>query len=373
MTHDETRGRAPASRTAAAGSTTARPRGSEAMPRFAPVVPVRARAWHDAAESARWVACIGAAITLAPLGAVAHAQSAYPVRPVRLIAPFPPGGSSDLIARVLAQRLTEALPHPVLIDNRPGAGSNLGTQLAARAVPDGHTLLLGSVTNAINATLYRDPGYDLMRDFSPISKLAIGPNALVVHPSVPARSVAELVRLARARPGQLNYGSGGSGTTSHLSGEMLRSMAGIDIVHIPYKGTGQSVGDLVAGHIHFVFASMPVVMPQMKAGRLRALAVTGAQRTPQAPDLPTVAEAGIAGYAFDTWWSLLAPAGTAPAIVTQLNGEVRRILALPDVRQRFAELGIDVLPSTPAELGEFTRSEIERLAKIIRQTGLKAE
>lgn len=301
------------------------------------------------------------------------AQPGYPARPVRLIAPFPPGGSSDLIARVLAQRLTESLPYPVLIDNRPGAGSNLGTQLAARAAPDGHTLLLGSVTNAINATLYRDPGYDLMRDFAPISRLAIGPNALVVHPSVPARSVAELVRLARARPGQLNYGSGGSGTTSHLSGEMLRAMAGIDIVHIPYKGTGQSVGDLVAGHIHFVFASMPVVMPQMKAGRLRALAVTGAQRTPQAPDLPTVAEAGIPGYAFDTWWSLLAPAGTSGATVNLLNSEVRRILSLPEVRQRFAELGIDVLPSSPGELAEFTRSEIERLAKIIRQTGLKAE
>lgn len=301
------------------------------------------------------------------------AQPGYPARPVRLIAPFPPGGSSDLIARVLAQRLTESLPQPVLIDNRPGAGSNLGTQLAARAAPDGHTLLLGSVTNAINATLYRDPGYDLVRDFAPISRLAIGPNALVVHPSVPARSVAELVRLARARPGQLNYGSGGSGTTSHLSGEMLRAMAGIDIVHIPYKGTGQSVGDLVAGHIHFVFASMPVVMPQMKAGRLRALAVTGAQRTPQAPDLPTVAEAGIPGYAFDTWWSLLAPAGTSSTTVNLLNAEVRRILALSEVRQRFAELGIDVLPSSPGELAEFTRAEIERLAKIIRQTGLKAE
>jgi tripartite-type tricarboxylate transporter receptor subunit TctC len=305
-------------------------------------------------------------------GTQALAQT-YPAKPVRMIAPFPPGGSSDLIARIVAQKLSEGFAHQVIIDNRPGAGSNLGSQIAARAAPDGYTLLLTSVTNAINMTLSRNPGYDLEKDFAPISKLAIGPTALVVHPSVPATSVIELIKLAQTRPGQLNFGSGGSGTPSHLSGEMFAHMAKVKITHVPYKGTGQSVTDLVGGQIQLVFASMPVVVQHMKAGRLRPLAVTGAQRTPLAPDLPTVAESGVPGYAFDSWWGLVTNRGTPKPVIDTLSTAVTRVLRLQEVKERFADLGIDVLQGTPAELASFTRSEIERLAKIIRETGIRGD
>ncbi len=318
---------------------------------------------------------LGVAMIAGP-AAVARAQTAsqnYPVKPVRLIAPFPAGGSSDLIARIVAQRLSEGFPNQVIVENRPGAGSNLGTQLAARAAPDGYTLLITSVTAAINATLFKNPGYDLMKDFASIAKLAVGPTALVVHPSLPVQNVQQFIKLAQSRPGQLNYGSGGVGTPAHICGEMFRVMGKVNISHVPYKGTGQSVTDLMAGQIQFVFASMPVVFPHMKTGRLRTLAVTGAKRTPLAPNLPTVAESGIPGYAFDSWWGLVTNTGVPPAIVSQLNGEVRRIQQLPDVKERFADLGIDVLAGGPAELASFTRSEIDRFAKVIRDTGIRAE
>lgn len=298
---------------------------------------------------------------------------AYPSKPVRLIAPFPPGGSSDLIGRILAQRLSEGLSQPVIIENRPGAGSNLGTQVAARAAPDGYTLLIVSVTAAINATLYRNPGYDLLKDFAPVSKIAVGPIALVVHPSLPVKNVRDLIRLAQSRPGELNYGTGGSGTPAHICGELFRSIAGIKIAHVPYKGTGQSVTDLIAGQIQLVFASMPVAIAHVKTGRLRSLAVAGAQRTPIAPELPTMAESGVPGYAFESWWGLMTNAGVAPPIIDKLSGETRRVLQLPDVKTRFAGLGIDVSQGTPAELAALARAEITRMAKVIRDTGIHAD
>lgn len=310
--------------------------------------------------------------TLAAISVSIHAQN-YPVKPVRLVAPFPAGGSSDLIARIVAQRLSESFPNQVIVENRPGAGSNLGMQIAARAAPDGYTLLITSVTAAINVTLYKNPGYDLLKDFAPIAKLAVGPTALVVHPSVPAHNVQQFIKLAQSRPGQLNYGSGGVGTPAHICGEMFRVMAKVNIAHVPYKGTGQSVTDLMAGQIQFVFASMPVVFPHMKTGRLRTLAVTGAARTPLAPNLPTVAESGIPGYAFDSWWGLVTNTGAPQPIISTLSTEVRRIQQLPDVKERFAELGIDVLQGSPQELLAFTRAEIDRFAKIIRETGIRAE
>jgi tripartite-type tricarboxylate transporter receptor subunit TctC len=298
----------------------------------------------------------------------------YPAKPVRLIAPFPAGGSSDLIARILAQRMSEGLSHQIIVDNRPGAGSNLGTQLAARTPPDGYTILLTGVPAAINMTLYQKPGFDLVKDFAPISMLAIGPTALVVHPSVPVRNVSQLIKLAQSRPGDLNYGSGGNGTPSHICGEMLRYMAKIKIAHVPYKGTGQSITDLMAGQIQIVFASMPVVFPHMKTGKMRTLGVTGAKRTVLAPDLPTMAESGLLpGYAFDTWWGFVTNAGVSPAIINTLNAETRRALQLPDVKDRFADLGIDIVHGTPAELATFTRSEIDRFATIIRETGIRAD
>lgn len=319
------------------------------------------------------VLCLGCGLLgLTGASLLAQAQT-YPVKPVRLVAPFPAGGSSDLIARIVAQRLSEGLPHQVIVENRPGAGSNLGAQIAARAAPDGYTLLITSVTAAINVSLFKNPGYDLIKDFAPISKLAIGPTALVVHPSVPAQDVRQFIKLAQARPGQLNYGSGGVGTPAHICGEMLRVMSKVSITHVPYKGTGQSVTDLMAGQIQFVFASMPVVFPHMKTGRLRTLAVTGAKRTPLAPHLPTVAESGIPGYAFDSWWGLVTNTGVSPSIINTLSNEVRRVQQLPDTKDRFAELGIDVLQGSPAELVNFTRTEIDRFAKIIQATGIRAE
>jgi len=319
-----------------------------------------------------------AAFACAPaLTAVSAAQAqapAFPDRPLRVVVPFAPGGGTDNLIRVIAPSVGASLGQQLVIENRPGGGSNIGTEIVAKAPGDGYTVLVTDLAFVVNPGLFKSKmPLDTVKSFTGVSMLATAPVLLVTHPSVPAKDLKELLALARVKPGSLDYASGGVGASTHLAGELLKQAAKVFIVHIPYKGTGQSVGDLVAGHIHFVFASMPVVMPQMKAGRLRALAVTGAQRTPQAPDLPTVAEAGIPGYAFDTWWSLLAPAGTSGATLNLLNSEVRRILALPEVRQRFAELGIDVLPSSPGELAEFTRSEIERLAKIIRQTGLKAE
>ena len=312
------------------------------------------------------------ALVLLTGGAPLFAQT-YPSKPVRLIAPFPAGGSSDLIARIVAQKLSEGFPNQVIVENRPGAGSNLGAQVASRAAPDGYTLLITSVTAAINVSLFRNPGYDLLKDFAPIAKLAVGPTALVVHPSVPVKTVPQFIKLAQSRPGQLNYGSGGNGTPAHICGEMFRLMAKVNVAHVPYKGTGQSVTDLMAGQIQFVFASMPVVFPHMKSGRLRTLAVTGAARTPLAPDLPTVAESGIPGYAFDSWWGLVTNTGVSPAIISTLSTEVRRLQQLPEVKSRFADLGIDVLQGSPAELTSFTRAEIERFAKIIRDTGIRAE
>jgi tripartite-type tricarboxylate transporter receptor subunit TctC len=317
--------------------------------------------------------CKSILIAACALGCAPLLAQTYPAKPVRVIAPFPPGGSSDLIARILAQKMSEGLGQQVIVENRPGAGSNLGSAAAARAAPDGYTLLITSVSAAINRTLIRNPGFDILKDFAPLGKLAIGPTALVVHPSVPATNVRELIKLAQSRPGDLNYGSGGNGTPSHICGEMFRSMARVNISHVPYKGTGQSVTDLMAGQIQLVFASMPVVFPHMKTGRLRTLAVTGAARTPLAPSLPTVAEAGIPGYAFDSWWGLVTNAGVSQPILNTLSTELRRVLQLPEVKERFADLGIDVASSTPAELASFTRAEIERLAKVIQAAGIRVE
>jgi tripartite-type tricarboxylate transporter receptor subunit TctC len=293
---------------------------------------------------------------------------------VRLIAPYPAGGSSDLVARIVAQKLSESLGRQLVVDNRSGGGGITGTELAARAAPDGHTLLLGNIGPlAITVPLTKQLGYDPRTDFAPISLLAVSPTMLVLHPSVPAKSVAELVTLAKAQPGKLNYGSSGVGTTPYIATELFKQMAGVDIVNVSYKGSGQAVNDLLGGQIQVMFASMPVGLQHSKSGRLRALAVTGAKRSTLAPEFPTLAEAGVPGYAFDTWWGLLAPARTPSTIVDRLNADVKRALDLPDVKARFADLGIEAAYGTPAQYGAFVRAEVERFTRIVQQLGLKPE
>jgi len=314
-----------------------------------------------------------AALALAAFTATAQTTPGYPVKTVRIIAPFPAGGSSDLVARILGQKLTEMNGQQFIIDNRPGAGGTLGTELAARAPADGYTLSVGNVAPlAVNVSLFKKLPYDPLTDFSPIALSATGTTALVVHPSLPVKTVKDMIALARARPGQMNYGSGGSGTPAHLTGELFRHMAKVNIVHVPYKGTGQSVTDLMAGHIQFIFASMPVALPHVKSGRLRGIAVTSEKRSSLAPELPAVAET-LPGFQFDSWWGLVAPAKTPADVINKLNGQLLQIVKQPDVRQRFAELGIEPAGSTPQQYAAFIRSEIDKVAKIAKAINLQPE
>ena len=302
-----------------------------------------------------------------------HAQN-YPAKPVRVIAPFPAGGSSDLVARIVAQKMGEATGQQFIVDNRPGAGGTLGTELAARAPADGYTLVIGNFAPlAVNPHLQRKLPYDPVRDFTSISLLAVGTTVLVVHPSLPVKSVKDLVALARARPGQLNYGSGGSGTPAHLTGELFNLMAKVNTIHVPYKGTGLSINDLIAGQIQLVFASMPVGLPHVKSGRLRALAVTSEKRTSLAPELPTVAESGIPGFALDSWWGLNGPAQLPADVVSRLNALSAQVLKRADVREGLANLGLEPRASTPQDYAAFTRAEIDKLGKLVKTIGLQPE
>jgi tripartite-type tricarboxylate transporter receptor subunit TctC len=301
-------------------------------------------------------------------------QGVYPTRPVRFIAPFPPGGSSDVLCRLLGQKLSESLGQPVAVENRPGAGANIGHEFAAKQPADGYTLLLSSSsTLATNPHLYKRLGFDPIADFSPISMVASAGQVLVVHPSVPVRSVAELVALAKAQPGKLNFGSGGKGIQSHISGEMFKSAAGVDIVHVPYKGTVQAVSDLVAGQVQLVFADMVPALPHIRAGRLRALAVTTEQRSPALPDVPTMIESGIPGYRAGVWWAVMAPKGTPGAIVNRLNGELGLVVKLLDVREKYASLGVSPEHSTPQYVTERIKADTLEVAKVLKAAGVEPE
>ena len=299
---------------------------------------------------------------------------AWPAKPLRWIAPYPPGGSSDLVARAVSVRLTEQVGQAVVVDNRPGVGGSLGSEIAARTAPDGYTLLLANIAPlAINPHIYPKLGYDVMRDFAQVTLLATGTNVLVVGPSLQVKSVQELIALARAKPGIVKYGSGGSGTPAHLTAEYLRLLTGIDLLHVPYKGTGQSINDLLAGQIDMVFASPPIVSAHMRSGRLRGLAVTSLKRTPQSPELPTVAESGIPEFQMVSWWGVVVPARTPDAVIARLNAGLRRSLEFPDVVERLAALGIDPQSGTPAEMRRFMADELARYGKLARQIGLKSE
>ena len=298
----------------------------------------------------------------------------YPSKPIRFIAPFPPGGATDTLCRLLAQKLSEGLGQPVAVDNRPGASGNIGHELAMKTAPDGYTwLLTNSSTLTTNPHLFRKLPFDPLGDFTPVSLVATAGQVLVVHPSVPASSVAELVTLAKARPGQLNFGSGGKGIQSHISGEMFKSMTGVDIVHVPYKGTVQAVADLVAGQLQLVFADMVPAMPHIKSGRLKPLAVTIAERSPALPDVPTMIEAGVPGYNATLWWAVALPKGADTGLIQRLNSELGRVVTLGDVRDRYASLGMTPVHSTPRDVTELIRSDTLKFGPILKAAGVEPE
>ena len=294
-----------------------------------------------------------------------HAQN-YPVRPVRMIVPFSPGGATDVPARILAQRLSEAFGHQIVIDNRPGAGGVLGADAVAKAPPDGYTLLLTATTHVISASLYKKLPYDAIRDFAPVMLIGSGPNVLTVHPSLPAKNVRELISLAKARPGKIDYASSGNGSAQHLFGALFMSLADIRMMHIPYKGSAPATTDLIAGQVSVGFPGIALVLPHTKAGRLRALAVTSAERSKAMPDVPSIAEAGVPGYAATLWLGLLAPKGTPPEIVQKLYDEIAKVLRQPEVESAYLATGTDVTISNPEQFGRFVKTEYDKWAKVIK-------
>ena len=316
-----------------------------------------------------------AAIAAVFAGACAShgAQLDYPTRPVRVIVPYLPGGSVDFVGRVLAQKLSEAWSQSVLVDNRAGGATNIGAELVARAVPDGYTLFMASVASSVNMTLYKRLSYDIVKDFAPVSLLTIVPNLLVLHPSVPVKSVRGLIALAKAKPGELTYASAGIGSSTHLAGEIFKNMAGVDIVHVPYKGGGGAVIDLIAGRVAMYFSTIPSSFPHVKVGKLRALAVTSATRSKSLPSVPTVAESGVPGYETQAWNGLMAPAATPQEVVTRLHTQVVRILAIADVREQFAARGAEVVASSPAEFAAFIKADIARYATVVERAGIKID
>jgi tripartite-type tricarboxylate transporter receptor subunit TctC len=315
----------------------------------------------------------GGAVILGLICAPVAGQN-YPVKPIRLIVPYPPGGPTDLVGRSIGQKLTEAWGQQVIVENRAGAASAVGTEVAARAPADGYTLLLGTSAGfCVNPALGGKLPYDPERDFSPITLLVVNPQILVVHPSMPVNSVKTLIALAKRRPGQINYASVGNASPQHLGMEMLKSMTSIDMVHVPYKGTAPAVTDILAGNVSLMFNSMPSVLPQARAGRLRGLAVSSAKRSAAAPDIPTVAEAGVPGFDYVTWYGLFAPAGTPREIVSRLNAQVAKILAEPELAKRFAGQGAEPLSNSPDQLAQYRRAEYERWRKLIATMKLKME
>ena len=293
----------------------------------------------------------------------------YPARPLRMIVPFSPGGATDVPARILAQRLSEAFGHQIVIDNRPGAGGVLGADAVAKAPPDGYTLLLTATTHVISASLYKKLPYDAIRDFAPVMLIGSGPNVLTVHPSLPAKNVRELIALAKTRPGKIDYASSGNGSAQHLFGALFMSLADVRMMHIPYKGSAPATTDLIAGQVSVGFPGIALVLPHTKAGRLRALAVTSAERSKAMPDVPSIAEAGVPGYAATLWLGLLAPKGTPPEIVQKLYDEIAKLLRQPEVESAYLATGTDVTISNPEQFGRFVQAEYDKWAKVIRTIG----
>jgi tripartite-type tricarboxylate transporter receptor subunit TctC len=303
----------------------------------------------------------------------AYAQ-AYPSKPIRFVVPYPPGGPLDTVARLLGAKVAESTGQAVVVDNKPGAGGNIGAEIVARSPADGYTILMGAVaTHAINPSLYKSIAYDPVKDFAPITQVASTPNVLVVNPNVPARDVKEFIAYAKANPGKLNFGSGSTGSAGHLAGELFKSMAGVDMAHIPYKGAAPAMQDLVAGQVQLMFDNWSSSRGQVQGGRIRALAVTTAKRSALAPDLPTIAESGLPGFDISTWFGIFAPAGTPKPALDRLHAEFVKALALPDVREKMANLGAEPVGNSPEEFAAYIRAEAEKYAKVIRASGAKAD
>lgn len=318
------------------------------------------------------VAVMCAAASLLPWTACVQA-GVYPERPIRFILPFPAGGATDTIGRSIAQKLGESMGQNVIVDNRPGAGGNFGIELVAKSAADGYTLLLCSPSCAISPSLYKKLNYDPQRDLAPISLVATIPTLLIVNPAVPAKSLRELIDLARAQPGKLNYGSGGVGSSNHLAMELMKSLARVDIVHVAYKGTGQALTSLVGGEIQMVAISPPAALPLLKSGKVRVLAVLRDRRIAALPETPTAAEAGLPGLSVNTWYGMLTRSGTAAPVIALVNSRVNAALKAPDTRERLAGVGVEAVGTTPQYFGEFMNSEMQRLGKIVRDAGIKAE
>ena len=316
-----------------------------------------------------------AMLSLSSLATAGHAaaQTNYPEKPIRIVVGFPPGGPSDIVARLLGQKFAEVWGKPVMVENVPGAAGNIGADRVAKAAPDGYTLGLPNQAQiVVNPSLYKLP-YDPVKDFAPITQVVVSAQMLVVHPSLPAKNVRELVALAKARPGELTFASGGSGNQVHLAGELLKSMAGIDISHIPYKGVTLAIPDLLGGRVTMMFSAISVVLPLVRERKLRALAVTSLRRSPAVPELPTMDESGYRGFETSAWFGLLAPAGTPAMIVRKLHLETVRVLALADVRGKFADVGMEVIGNSPDEFAVVIKSEIPKWARLIKASGIKPD
>lgn len=319
---------------------------------------------------------IAATLSVLALGAItlpAQAQDKWPSKPITYVVPFPAGGTTDILARLIGQKLGPALGTTVIIDNRPGAGGNIGSDLVARAAPDGYTIMGGTISShSINASLYKLP-YDPLKSFAPITLIGTNANVLVVNPASPAKSVKDLIDAAKANPGSLSFASAGNGTSQHLSAELFKTMAQIDMVHIPYKGSAPAIQDVIGGQVPLMFDTTVVAAPFIQSGKVRPLAVTSAKRVPSLPDVPTMAEAGVPGYDVVSWQAMFAPAGTPPAIVQRLHTEVAAILKQPDVQERLAKLGVDPSGMLPQQMAEFQAAEIAKWAKVVKAANIKVD
>ena len=314
-----------------------------------------------------------AAILAAWVGVGTCAAQIYPAKPIRFLVGFPPGGTSDILARTIGQKLAEAMGQQVVIENRPGAGGNIGAEAAAKSAPDGYTIFMSTTSQAISVSLYSKLNYDLVKDFSPVIQAVNYTNLLVVHPSLPVKSVKEFIALAKAKPGQLNYGTAGNGTPPHMTGELFKSYTGVNLQHVPYKGGAPAIADLLGGQITVMFDNVPPLLPHVQAGKMRPLAVTSLKRISVLRDVPTLDETGLQGFDSVAWNGVQAPAGTPQEIITRLNTEILRILGMPDVRERLSSQGADPIGGTPAEFAALIGNEIRKWAKVIRDSGAKVD